>query len=139
MVPSALLFRSCTALLGCSLTTTVAKRTAQASCFILHVLFLTVDHGSILSSTRKTACSCVLTAAVNYLHRYCYARWVIPRKRSLLLSTRLTCSTYLRMKSALSWYRNVYVVRLPPSTLKTIKTKLSLKKGAVLPQDILTS
>src|SRR5690554_9170 len=132
MVLSELLFLSCTAHRVCSLTTTVAKRTAQVNYSIQHVLFHTVALGSTLNSIQKTACLYVLTVVVNCQRLYCCAHWVTRQKKFLKPSTPLTCSMSRPMKSALSWYHSVYVVRLLHSTSKTIKTKLSLKKVAGL-------
>ncbi len=50
---------------ACSSITTAARRTARASCCSPRALFLTAARGSISSSTRRTACSPVSTAAAS--------------------------------------------------------------------------
>ncbi len=57
---------------ACSLTVTKVKHTLPVKCCITHVSFLTVVHGWISSSIRKTTYLSVLTAAVNYrLRSFC--------------------------------------------------------------------
>src|SRR5690554_2194770 len=100
MVLSELSFLSCTAHQVCSLTTTVAKRTAQVNYSIQHVLFHTVALGSILNSIQKTVCLYVLTVVVNCPQLYCCAHWVTRLKKFLKPSTTLTYSMSQLRKSA---------------------------------------
>ena len=87
---------------GFSLITIEARHTVQASCFIRHGSFLTVDHGWTLSLILKTWSMCASIAGENYLRLYCCARLDLILRKYWGCSTKATPSKLRRVRNLLS-------------------------------------
>ncbi|MNP14118.1 hypothetical protein D3C76_1064290 [compost metagenome] len=123
----------------CSSTTTVARRTAPASCCTRLVSFLTVARGWISSSIRKTAYSSESTVVVNCQRRYCCVRWATAPKKSSMPSTPPTYSTCRASSSAWNWCLSACVVKLLSWISSTTMARSSSSKVVVLPRATSTS